>query len=193
MAQPFASQWQKTIIHNGKFIRFLKYGHWEYVERSNCTGIVIIAALTKDQKVLFVEQFRPPVRKKVVEFPAGLVSDKRHLKNESILKAAKRELWEETGYQAKKMVKLTDGPVSSGLTSDMVTMVLATELTKTGKGGGDSTEGITTHEVKLKEVDRWLLQMKRKGYLVEPKIYAGLYFLNKYNDLLNVHRRKISK
>ena len=169
------------IIHDGQYIRFIKHEGWEFVERSNCTGIVIIVPLTKDNEVIFVEQFRPPVKKKVIEFPAGLVNDHNPHKQESMLTAARRELWEETGYHAKTLKKLLEGPVSGGLTSDQVTMVLATDLSKTGSGGGDETEKITIHKIPLEKVESWLRRMQRKGFLIEPKIYAGLYFLSKYN------------
>ena len=68
---------KKVIIAEGKFVRFVKCGHWEYFERNNCGGMVIILAMTKKQEVLFVEQYRPPVDNVVIEFPAGLVKDNR--------------------------------------------------------------------------------------------------------------------
>ncbi len=163
-------------------MRLVKKGEWEFVERNNCSGIVIIVAMTDDQKVIFVEQYRPPVDKRVIEFPAGLVNDHCHLKTESLLTAAKRELLEETGYQAQRMVELLKGPVSSGSSGDIVTMVLATGLKKVALGGGaDEFESIIVHEVDLKDVDAWLKRMENKAYLVEPKIYTGLYFLKNYN------------
>jgi ADP-ribose pyrophosphatase len=173
----------KKVIAQGRYIRFVKDGKWEYFERHNCQGIVIIVALTDERKVLFVEQYRPPVKKNVIEFPAGLVSDQKKFKNESIAVAAKRELFEETGYRARKMSKLLHGPVSGGASSDMVTMMLASGLQKTGSGGGDHTEMITVHEVPISKVEGWLKTQERKGLLIEPKIYSGLYFLNKYNKV----------
>jgi len=171
----------KKIVHQGRFLRFVKRGSWEFVERHNCTAIVIIVAVTDDQKVVFTEQFRPPVFKNVIEFPAGLVNDSASAKEETINQAAKRELLEETGYKAKKIVELLVGPTSSGSSADLVTMVRAVGIQKVAQGGGDADEAITVHEVDLKNVDVWLDKMKRKGYLIEPKIYAGLYMLNKYN------------
>ncbi len=170
-----------VVLCQGKFIRFINKNGWEYVERANCTGIVIIVALTAEKKVLFVEQFRPPVGKMVIEFPAGLVNDKNLVQKETVGVAAKRELWEETGYQAKKVVSIMRGPVSAGLTSDCVDVVYATGLIKTGSGGGDGTEDLKVHEVVLSKVEPWLKKMERSGRLIEPKIYSGLYFLNKYN------------
>jgi len=175
---------KQEIIYEGKFLRFLRKGGWEYVQRNNCSAIVIIVALTEVGHVIFVEQYRLPVDKMVIEFPAGLVNDSRHKRKESNLSAAKRELLEETGYQAKKLVKILEGPTSSGTSADMVTMYLAHNVRKIAEGGGDSSETINVHSIPIADVDQWLMKMKRKGCLVEPKIYAGLYFLKTYNGAL---------
>lgn len=166
-------------MKEGRFLRLLRKGGWEYVERNNCRGIIIIVAMTRDQKVLLVEQFRPPVGKRVIEFPAGLISDHHTLQGESLVMAARRELLEETGYEAERIVPLLKGPVSSGLSADRVTVVRAYGLTKVARGGGDGLESIIVHEVALSRVDRWLRMMAAKGILVEPKVYTGLYFLKK--------------
>ena len=172
---------KQKILYEGKFLRFCKKGQWEYMQRNNCSAIVIIAAMTEDDRVIFVEQYRPPVNKIVIEFPAGLVNDHGTKKKESILSAAKRELLEEAGYRAKKWDKVVEGPVSSGSSADLVTLYVAHNAQKIAKGGGDDMESIIVHAVSIEDVDQWLVQMKRKGYLIEPKIYTGLYFLKTYN------------
>ena len=169
------------VVHEGEFLRFIRKGRWEYVERNNCSAIVIIAALTEDNHVVFVEQYRPPVDKMVIEFPAGLVNDRKGKKKESNLSAAKRELLEEAGYKALKWTEILEGPVSSGSSADLVTLFLASDAQKVSEGGGDETESIVVHLVPLSNVDQWLLKMQDKGCLVEPKIYTGLYFLKTYN------------
>ena len=169
----------KRIITEGKFIRLFEMEGWEFVERNNCTGIVVIIAMTDDKKVILTQQHRLPVGRDVIEFPAGLVNDKGHQKKESLALAAKRELLEETGYAARKMIKIISGPVSGGFCGDLLTMFRAEGLVKKGKGGGDETEAITTHAVPLKEVDDWLKSMEQRGCLVDPKVYSGLYFLKR--------------
>jgi ADP-ribose pyrophosphatase len=72
---------------------------------------------------------------------------------------------------------LAGGPVSSGVSSEIITFYKAVDVVKKGAGGGDATESIKVHEVPLREVDLWLYEMGKKGFLVDPKIYAGLYFL----------------
>jgi ADP-ribose pyrophosphatase len=172
---------KRKVVYDGRFLKFFTYGAWEYIQRKNCTAIVIIVAVTKEQDVVFVEQYRPPVGRIVIEFPAGLANDRGLRTKETALAAAKRELVEETGYKAGRMVKMFDGPVSSGSSADLVTMYLARDVEKVAQGGGDEFESIIVHSVPLQQVDAWLARMKRRGCLVEPKIYAGLYFLKSYN------------
>lgn len=170
---------RSVVLHEGQFIRVMARDGWEYVERTNCTGIVIILAMTKAREVIFIEQYRIPVDKRVIEFPAGLINDIRSNSRETFLTAAYRELWEETGYRAAKIEKLVEGPMSSGLCSDQIIICWASGLQKVSAGGGDGTESITVHEISLGRVESWLEDKKKKGCLVDPKIYMGLYFLRK--------------
>ncbi|MCJ8346816.1 NUDIX hydrolase [bacterium] len=164
------------IVHEGKFLRFCKEGHWEYVERTNCSGAVIVIAKTKDNKVLFVEQFRPPVNKNVIELPAGLIGDDGD-PSESCLIAAQRELIEETGYEAKELKYLFGGPVSAGLSNEMMYFTLASDLTKVSQGGGVEGENITVHEIELSKVDQFLEEQIKLGKLVDPKLSLSMAFL----------------
>ncbi len=168
------------VVSEGKFIRFIKSEEWEYVERSNCTGIVAIIPVTDDKKLVLIEQYRVPVGKKVIEFPAGLVNDKKLSRPEKMITAAKRELLEETGYKAGRIIKIFEGPLSSGITSEMMTFYLATRLKKVSSGGGDMTEDIKVHHVPLAKIDTWLKARRAGGCLVDPKLYGGLYFITKY-------------
>lgn len=169
----------KKVLYDGKWLQMVTVGDWEHVTRKNCTGIVIIVAKTKQNKLVLVEQYRPPLGKDVIEMPAGLVSDKPGHKNESFAAAAKRELYEETGYAAKKFKFLAKGPVSPGLTGETVDFYMAMDLKKEHAGGGDETENIKVHEVPLSGIKTWLKMMEKKGKAVDPKIYTGLYFLGR--------------
>ena len=98
----------------------------------------------------------------------GLVSPWRHL-----------ELVEETGYAAASIEPLMTGAASSGLSSEIVTLFRASGLSRVGSGGGHAGEGITVHEVHVAELDEWLESKARSGLLIDPKIYAGLYFISR--------------
>lgn len=164
-------------LFKGKYLSLVQDAHWEYATRENCTGVAVIVPITEDKKVILVEQYRIPVKKNVIEFAAGLIGDTKEFSKETLEEGAKRELLEETGFEAKEMIHLTSGPPSSGLSSEIATFFKATGLKKVSKGGGDKTESIIVHEINLNEVDRWLKEEEKKGKLVDPKVYAGLYFL----------------
>src|SRR3954467_3378014 len=106
-----------TILYDGKHIQLVKQANWEFAKRKNLTGIVGIVAVTDDGKLVLVEQFRPPVGKRVIELPAGLAGDSGGTEGEDLAVAAKRELLEETGYEAKQWTRLVDGAASAGMTN----------------------------------------------------------------------------
>lgn len=171
-----ASAPAKETLAEGKFIKLSKIGNWEFAERNNAGGAVVIVAITKKGKLLMTEQYRVPVQARVIEMPAGLVGDIPGSEDEAWAVAAQRELLEETGYSAKKMKHLTSGPVSAGFGNETMSMFLAKGIEKTEKGGGVEGEDIVVHEVPLKRVPAWLRKKQRAGVLVDPKVYACLYF-----------------
>lgn len=167
----------KTVLHAGKFLSLIKEGRWEYADRANSTGAAVIVAVTDEQKLLFVEQYRIPLHSCTIELPAGIVGDEESFKDETYVEAARRELIEETGYEAGKIELLTSTPASGGLTSEISTLLRASNLRRVGAGGGIAHEDITVHEVPLKDVPAWLEAKAKAGVLIETKVYAGLYFL----------------
>jgi ADP-ribose pyrophosphatase len=169
----------KTTLYPGKFLELVKEGRWEYVNRVGTTGAVIIVAVTEEEKLLLVEQYRIPIHARTIELPAGIVGDEPGGSDESFADAAKRELLEETGYAAERIEALTTGPSSSGLTSEVVTLLCASGLKQMHAGGGVAHENITVHAVPLADVHDWLARRAVEGLLIEPKVYAGLYFLGR--------------
>ena len=101
----------------GKWLSLRRRGRWEYVERNTPGGAVIILAVTEENKVLFVEQFRAAIQQKTIEMPAGLVGDLAGQSDEGPLLAAQRELEEETGYRCQRVAFIHAGPSSSGMLS----------------------------------------------------------------------------
>ncbi len=168
-----------TVLHKGKFLTLIKEDHWEYAERVNATGAAIIVAVTDERTVVLVEQYRIPVHARTVEFPAGLIGDEPGQNGEAHADAARRELIEETGFDAERMDVLMHGPACSGLGSEVVTLFRASGLRRVSKRGGVNKEDITVHEVPLDGVDAWLEAKGKDGVLVDPKVYAGLYFIQR--------------
>lgn len=171
----------KTLF-NGQYLRMQCRDRWEYAERTNPGGAVIIIAVTSENNLLFVEQFRVPLQSKAIEMPAGLVGDNAGGENEHVLEAAKRELLEETGYVAGRIEYIMSGPSSSGMSNEIVAFVRAYDLTRVHAGGGDETENIIVHEIPCADAAQWLWQKMREGYSIDPKLFAGLYFLEKEKE-----------
>src|SRR5437868_5276351 len=96
-------------IAKGKHLHLVRRGTWEFAHRPNITGIVGIVAVTDDGKLILVEQFRPPVNTAVIELPAGLAGDVAGADDEPLAAAARRELLEETGFDAAEMEELCHG------------------------------------------------------------------------------------
>jgi ADP-ribose pyrophosphatase len=165
------------LIADGKHIRLVARGKWEFAERKKVSGIVGIVAVTDDKKLILIEQFRAPVNRRVIEIPAGLAGDIAGSEDEKLEIAAQRELMEETGYEAKQFTRLTDGAVSAGITSEIVTLFRATGLRRTGKGGGDGSEDIEVHEIPVDKAHEWIQQREKTGAIVDFKVYAGLFFV----------------
>jgi ADP-ribose pyrophosphatase len=166
----------RELLFEGKHLRLVRDGRWEYAERTKASGAAVIVALTDENHLILIEQFRVPIGKRVIELPAGLVGDLDGAEQEDMAEAARRELIEETGYDAGEMTFLTMGPPTAGLATELVSFFLATKLKRVGAGGGDETEQIQVHEVPLVEVPAWIHDRASADLLVDPKVYAGLYF-----------------
>jgi ADP-ribose pyrophosphatase len=165
----------EDVLGEGRYLRLKRRGRWEYVERTNVTGVVAIVAVTDDGRIVLVEQERVPVQGRVIEIPAGLAGDTGEGEDE-LEDAARRELEEETGFRAERLEHLGDLPTSAGLTTEVMSVYRATGLERVSAGGGDTTENIKVHLVPLGEVDEWIAARKDEGALVDVKLYAGLYF-----------------
>ena len=166
-------------LHEGKYIRLVQKGRWEFAQRTKTCGIVMVIPITAKGELIMIEQFRPALGKTIIELPAGLAGDGEDTENEALTEAAKRELLEETGYVASKMKRLTQGPPSAGLSDEVITFFLATGLKKVGAGEGDGHEQITTHLVPLARAEAWLKRRENATTLIDLKVWAGLYFAQK--------------
>ena len=169
---------ETQTLCNGRWLRLMKRGRWEYAERTNPGGGVIIIALTPEDRIVFVEQWREAVLSRTIEMPAGLVGDLDGEAGETAVTAAEREIVEETGYRAGRIEFLMSGPSSAGMTNEIMSFVRALDLVREHAGGGDHTEDIIVHEIPRAEAAAWLLQKMREGFSIDPKLFAGLYFLD---------------
>ncbi len=171
----------KQTLYEGDWLRLVRIDHWESCERTHGQGMaVIVIAVTPDDEVLFVEQFRVPLGSRTIEMPAGLVGDDHA--QDTLADAARRELIEETGWSPGRVDVLLVGPTSSGMSNERIAFVRARDLTKVGEGGGVDNENITVHTVPRSDAPRWLMQKHAEGFELDLKLWAGLWMIERNPD-----------
>jgi len=169
------------VLYQGGWLRLVRRGRWESCERVHGDGMaVLIIALTPDDEVLFVEQERIPLGARTIEMPAGLVGDEHD--DDSLEAAARRELIEETGWEPGRVEVLLIGPTSSGMSNERIAFVRALDLRRVGAGGGIGDEAITVHTIPRTDAPGWLMGKYAQGYELDPKLWAGLWMLERNPD-----------
>ncbi len=165
----------ETIHFQGQFLGLKETDQWEYTYRTNASGVVVLIPVTDAGELVLVEQYRIPVQNRVLELPAGLVGDHGNA-DEDFMIAAQRELTEETGYTASSLEELLTGPSTPGMSDELIKLYFASGLRRVGPGGGDSDEDITVHLLPHAHALEWLNARVAEGIMLDPKIYAGLYW-----------------
>jgi ADP-ribose pyrophosphatase len=158
-----------------RWLALYRRGRWDYVRRPQADCAVGILAITPEQEIVLVEQFRIPVQQRVIEIPAGLVGDEVEFRGESLAETARRELLEETGYRAETLTELLRTPTSAGMTSEFLHLFHATGLSREHAGGGTAGEEIIVHHVPLCGLRPWLARREAQGMAIDFKILAALW------------------
>ena len=164
---PLQTMWE------GKYIRAMKRGRWEYVSRTNSVGAAVI--LTEHEgKVILVEQYRVPVGARCLELPAGLVGDEEaHATVES---TAIKELEEETGFTCDRVERLGDFHSSPGMVAESFSLVRAHGVRKVGEGGGTEHEEIEVHLVAREDIPAFVAERRAAGVAIDVKLLIYMNF-----------------
>ncbi len=144
----------------------------ETVERDYIVhpGAVAIIALNDSGELLLIEQYRHAQGKIMWEAPAGLMD----LANEDPLATAKRELFEETGYEAKTWNVLLDLANTPGGSSEQIRIYFARDLSlhPDGRPTGSAEElDMPVHWIPIQDV----LESIRRGAVTNPQLVAGTH------------------
>jgi ADP-ribose pyrophosphatase len=159
------------VMCEGRFVRLVKRGKWEFASRArNINAVVIIAE--HDGKVILVDQPRVPLGARCVELPAGLVGDEDP--NATVEATAIKELEEETGFTAERIELLGEFYASPGMVSESFTLVRAHGVRRIGEGGGDDNEDINVHLVARADIPNFLEQKRAEGFGIDVKLLMFL-------------------
>ncbi|HLS60587.1 MAG TPA: NUDIX hydrolase [Virgibacillus sp.] len=153
---------EKTIhtehIYQGKVIQvqvdevILPNGEYSKRELVNHPGAVAVIAITKDNKIVFVEQYRKPLERSLVEIPAGKIEE-----DEQPAVTAIRELEEETGYTTNELTLVTSFFTSPGFADELVHIYLTDQIEKLDVPiEGDDDEFIEVMELSLSEAQKYV-------------------------------------
>lgn len=132
-------------------------------------GAVVILAVLDNGKLLFVRQYRYPLRRVFLELPAGKIDPDEHP-----LDTARRELKEETGYKAKSWRHLGTLHTCIGYSDERIEIFLAHGLSYVGEQP-DHGEILEIHEILLSDA----LLAVRDGEITDGKTVAALLWADK--------------
>lgn len=153
---------EKTIsserIYEGKIISLkvdevsLPNGHTSKRELIEHPGAVAILAITPENKIILVEQYRKALERSIIEVPAGKLE-----KGESPEITALRELEEETGYTADSLKLIQSFSTSPGFADEVIHLFLAEGLKKSESGAVlDDDEFVELMEVTIEEAEKMM-------------------------------------
>jgi len=141
--------------------------HLDIIEH---VGAVTIIPVDNGGRILFVRQYRHAAGRELLELPAGTLDP-----GEPAETCAMREIREETGYAARKMIKLGEFFLAPGYSTEYMVVYLATEL-KHDPLPGDQDEFITLQPIPIDEA----YSMALSGGLLDGKSLAGLLLAHQY-------------
>ncbi|RAS35701.1 NUDIX domain-containing protein [Paraburkholderia bryophila] len=166
---------ESKTIHQGPFLTLKcdtvrlpdgKQATREYVQHP---GAVMVIPLFDDGRVLLESQYRYPMGKVMVEYPAGKLDA-----NEGALACAKRELQEETGYSAREFVYLTRIHPIISYSTEFIDIYLARGLSA-GERKLDEGEFLELFTASVADVSEWV----RTGKITDVKTVIGTFWLEK--------------
>ena len=127
-------------------------------------GAVAVVAMTENEEVLLVSQFRYPVGEILLEVPAGKLEP-----GEDPLESAKRELAEETGFMANSWELLSVFYTTPGFSNEIMYLYLARDLSP-DKKQADDDEFIEVHRISLTDA----MSKALSGDFKDAKTIAGI-------------------
>ena len=176
-ANPLAEQTlESRLAFEGVFLRlFVDHvrtadGHESTREYLRHPGAVMMIPLLDDGQVVLERQFRYPLARNFIEFPAGKVEP-----GEELLPCAQRELLEETGYVAREWTHLGGFHNAIAYSDERIEVFLARGLAHEG-AQTDAGEVLEVFTTPWQNLLAWIAD----GTLSDVKTIIGTYWLERY-------------
>ena len=134
-------------------------------------GGVVVVPVKEDDKIIMITQFRYPLNKVMLEFPAGKLD-----KGEDPFNCAIRELEEETGYRTGNVVKLGAISTPPGFCTEVLHLYLAKDLISGSHKREEGEEGMEVFEFTLNEIEMKI----KKGEITDAKTICAFYLVKSY-------------
>jgi 8-oxo-dGTP pyrophosphatase MutT (NUDIX family) len=149
----------RCLLPGGQILEgvVLEYANW-----------VTVLALTKEQEVVVIRQYRHGARKVILEFPGGAMDNE----DESPMVAARRELLEETGYSSDNFIQVGCISPNPANQTNLIYSFLALDAERVGGQELDITEEIEVFLRPLEEV----IEMAKNGELLQSMQVSALFF-----------------
>ena len=130
-------------------------------------GAAIVIPKLPDGRLILIRQLRVSTGRRIWEFPAGTLE-----KGESLIGCAKRELHEETGWEAGRIRKIVSFYPSPGISDEVMHIFLASRLRKSEPLYRDPEEEIRVHCFRLPQIER----MIRRRLIPDGKTILGFLY-----------------
>lgn len=152
-----------------------KEKRWAYIERTrNTRAVVVVPLIFETREVILIKQFRVPVGRDVIEFPAGLMEEE-----EDPGLCGLRELLEETGYRGDLLSLSPVLSTSAGLSSEEIYLSLVRVAGEPVPQELEDSEEIEVLKVPLTEAEQRLREWG-ETCLIDSKVWTLLGWLSTF-------------
>jgi len=176
---PFVNLFNATYEHNG-IERKWAYASRTSSEPGQCDAVMIIGIIKHENeplKIVLIKQYRVPVGKYIIEFPAGLVD-----KGETPIETAKREFKEETGMEITKILNVSPSTYNSaGMSDETITIVFALVDGKPSTKLNESTEDIEVTVLNKEQLSE-LMQNKQVCFAAKTWLFIKMFLTTLFSE-----------
>lgn len=152
---------RENLMRNGD-----KTGTFYVIENPDWVNVI---ALTKAQEIVLIEQFRQGTEEVILEIPGGMIDD-----DEAPEAAARRELFEETGYAAEEFILLGKSRPNPAIQNNWLYHFAALDVEKTGDVEFDEHESVVTRLYPLAAV----ADLMKSGEITHSLVLAAFQYFS---------------